>query len=228
MGLARLPEQKKALALRKRGMSYGEISERTGVGKGTLSIWLRGLPLSTAARSRIAARTDHARKANLARFNVTRSRRICQEDEEAFAQGKAALAPLGSSGLLLAGIALYWGEGTKRSLPGKGYLSFANTDAGMIRLYMRFLRESLNVQDVRIRAGIHAYPSIDDKAVRRYWARITGLPENRFYIVRQMTASSKQRRGNRTPYGTVVIRVYDRRLFSFVKGGVETLALGTA
>ena len=43
--MARVNDKKKALDMRKRGKSYSQIKNVLGVSKGTLSYWLRDLPL---------------------------------------------------------------------------------------------------------------------------------------------------------------------------------------
>ena len=45
----KLDEQQKAVALRKRGYSMREISERLHVSKSSVSLWVRSVPLSPQA-----------------------------------------------------------------------------------------------------------------------------------------------------------------------------------
>ena len=43
--MARRKDKERAIQLRKKGWSYSQIKEELGVGKGTLSVWLRDYPL---------------------------------------------------------------------------------------------------------------------------------------------------------------------------------------
>src|SRR3989338_5397304 len=49
----KLDEQQKAVALRKRGYSMREISERLHVSKSSVSLWVRSVPLSPQALKRL-------------------------------------------------------------------------------------------------------------------------------------------------------------------------------
>ena len=90
---------------------------------------------------------------------------------------------------------------------------------------MRFLREELSVLETKITAGIHLYHGTSDESGRAYWAKITGLPAKRFYIVRQISRASKGVRSPKLlPFGTAVIRTHDRKLFSQVRGMIHGLA----
>jgi orotate phosphoribosyltransferase-like protein len=44
--------KKEAIRLRKKGRSYNEISKELGVAKSTLSLWLKGIPLTSEQRKR--------------------------------------------------------------------------------------------------------------------------------------------------------------------------------
>ena len=56
----------------------------------------------------------------------------------------------------------------------------------------------------------------------RFWARITGLPEDRFYIVNQASSASLGKRPiNILEHGTAVIKVNNRVQFHKVKGMIE-------
>ena len=98
----------------------------------------------------------------------------------------------------------------------------------MVSVYMRFIREILKIPEERIRAGIHIYPSISADSAKQFWASVTKLPKDRFYIVTQISRASQNKRPfNMLPYGTVVIKVNSRHQFYKVKGMIKGVVLKT-
>lgn len=226
MGFNRETASKKARAiqLRKNGKSYGEILRELDISsKGTLSNWFRDITLSPSSKKRLQRNIQLATKRGLLEFNKKRSKQILQENEVAYAEGIDLIGSLTKREILLIGSALYWGEGAKLMRDNRHpILDFANSDHKMVTIYMRFLREVLQIDNNRIRAGIHLYAKADEEEARRHWSQATGLPHSRFFITKQVSKASRGvRPQNRLPFGTVSIRVSDRKLFHKVIGMIE-------
>jgi len=218
-------QKQHAIKLRLAGRSYGEIRKALSVkSKGTLSVWFKNIKLTPRAKLLLKSNMLKASKKKLLIFNTARSARIKEENAHARSNGRLKIGRLSERDLLIIGAALYWGEGTKSE--GKrpyNPLAFSNSDATMIRLYLRFLREILKVPNEKIWGGIHIYKSIDESEARKFWAKCTGLPANRFNVNYQVSRASKGKR-NTLPYGTISIRVHSRVLFQTVKGMIGALA----
>lgn len=217
-------KKEKAIELRQSGFSYGQIVKELELSsKGTLSNWFKDLVLSKSAKAKLKKNYATATKQGLDEFNKKRSRDISNENIEAVEKGKQEVKINNNKDLLILGAALYWGEGTKYI--GKNpSLIFTNSDPDMIRMYMRFLREALCLDGSLIKAGIHIHPHINEQRARYYWAKISGLPRDLFYIVNVVSSASKGKRMPRKlPYGMVVIKVNRRQIFYRVKGIIEGL-----
>lgn len=229
MGIKKEKEKRQAIALRLQGKSYNEIRSLLNVrSKGTISSWLKNLKLPPSAKLKLRKNIEKAHVRGFLRFNIDRTLRIKKENKTALSHGKASIGSVTKRELMLIGVALYWGEGTKSLARSNWSLSFANSDAKMVRTYMRFLREVCCVSEDKIRAGIHLYDNIDNIQGKKYWAKITKLPVERFWIVRQVSRASKGVRNPRSlPFGTVVIRVNNRKLFHEVLGMIQGLVLAT-
>ncbi|MBI2625931.1 hypothetical protein HYW68_02705 [Candidatus Parcubacteria bacterium] len=159
------------------------------------------------------------------RFNRERSKAIQQENEQFRAVGRRGIGTLSKRELLVAGAALYWGEGTKSEKRPSPMLALSNSDPRLVALFMRFVREILGVPEDRIRSGVHIYPNLTAEKARRFWAKVTGLPADKFYVVNQVSRASQSRRPrNSLPYGTVSVRVSSRALFQRVLGCIEGFA----
>ena len=222
--------KEEAITLRKAGKSYSEILRDLKLSsKGTLSAWFKNVELSSQSQKLLKKNADLAIKRGLHKFNLERSKRIIKENEVARTEGAALIGKISSRELLILGAALYWGEGTKseRNLNNRS-LSFANSDSDMVSAYLKFIRDIFKVKEEKIRAGIHVYPNTNLEMAKKYWSKITKLPTDRFYIVTQVSRASQNNRPyNSLPYGTVVIRICDRKLFFRVKGMIQGLTEST-
>lgn len=216
--------KQKATELRFSGYSYNAIKKELGIkSKGTLSYWFSGLALPPESQKKLEKNIQRARECGLLEFNKKRTKRIKEENILAHKNGSAMINDLSPHDLLLIGTCLYWGEGTKAENKHSNLaLAFSNSDPEMIMAFMKFLRKIFQVDESKIMAGIHIYPSIDADYAKRFWSRVTGLPVKRFYIVQQVSRASKGKRAfNRLPYGTAVIKVSNRRLFFKMKGMIK-------
>lgn len=222
--------KEKAFMLRLQGRSYTQILRELNLSsKGTLSVWFRELRLPTESRKLLKKNIARATKRGFFEFNKKRSRLIREQNETAYRLGFDDIGRLNNRELLLLGTALYWGEGTKYERKnGSIALVFTNADPEMIGIFMKFLRQILEVAEERIRAGIHMYSrtEADVRLARRYWSKVTKLPTDRFYISQLVSGASSLKRGRKLPYGTLAIRINDRKMFFRVKGMIKGLAEG--
>lgn len=223
--------KQRAIQLRLEGKSYSEICEQLQLkSKGTLSTWFRDLKLPLKSRALLAKNTARATERGLLSFNKERSRLIREENEYAYKLGASNIGRLNERELSLLGAALYWGEGTKYERKGGSIaLVFTNSDPEMIQVFMHFLRRILEIPEERIRAGIHMYSHSETEILktRIFWSKVTGLPRDRFYISQLISgASSLKRNTKKLPYGTLGIRINDRKVFFRVKGMMRGLIDG--
>lgn len=216
--------KQKATELRFNGYSYNAIKKELGIkSKGTLSYWFKDIALPPEAQKKLEKNIQRAQECGLLDFNKKRTERIKKENILAYKNGSAMIRDLSPNDLLLIGTCLYWGEGTKAENKHSNLaLALSNSDPEMIMVFMKFLRNIFQVDDGKIRAGIHIYPNINADYAKKFWSKITGLPAERFYIVQQVSRSSKGKRAfNRLPHGTAVIKVSNRQLFFRMKGMIK-------
>lgn len=216
-----------AIALRLQGRSYGEIMRKLHISsKGTLSYWFRDLTLSTTARKRLQNNINRAYQKGLFAFNKRRTKSIRAENKALLLRSNKEIPTLSLQEIMLVGAALYWGEGVNREL-SKGYplASFTNSDPKMVKVFMRYLREVLQVKDEKITAGVVIYPNLDAQKVRRFWSRITNLDEDKFWISVAVSKVSKKRKPlYYLPNGTVHIRINSRQVFYRIQGHIDGIA----
>ena len=177
------------------------ISQRLGVGKGTLSAWLREVPYTP--NQAVIARI----RAGPAKAAVMKQRVRFQQILALKAQGQKEIGQLSERDLLLLGLGLYMGEGSKLYEE----VRIVNSDPQIIRVAMQWLRRSCGIPRRNFVVAVHVYPDSSPGASVRYWARITGVPRGQFERVqvdRRLDKSNRKRR--RLPYGTAHVKVYSR------------------
>jgi hypothetical protein len=184
--------REKAVAMRLEGRSYREIREVVGVSKGTLSLWLRDVPLTEEQRAALAMRRTEAGLKNAREMRANAARRRSHVQGTARAQ----VHELSESELFVAGVVAYWAEGTKNKpwRPGHGVV-FLNSDAGLVQLFLRWL-QLLDVGVDRLRFRLTIHESADVAAALRYWSAVVGVEQEAFGKTTLKTHNPKTIRKN--------------------------------
>lgn len=220
-------EKQQAIKLRIQGKSYNEIRKILNIpSKGTLSYWFRDLKLPLSAITKLANKIKMANERGLFQYNRDRTEAIQLENTKECNFGKMQIGKISKRELLLIGAALYWGEGQKSErVRNVCTVGLANSDPKLIGLYLRFVREVLEIDDRKIRPSILVHHNVNITQAKKFWSVITGLPMEQFNISFQISRASKFKRPKRLlPYGTVDIRIHRRPLFHRVKGYISGLA----
>jgi hypothetical protein len=217
-----------AMRLRLSGKSYNEIRDALGVPKSTLSGWFKNVVLSDGALARLASRARLGSSVLIKR-NKMQTQRAEQHARDIHIAARKKIPALTKRDLLIIGTVLYWAEGFKRLHIRDGKermghsISFVNADPAMIKVFLRFLYEILEVSKESVRVTMRLYPHINEGLARKYWMEATGLPESSFQKTTQMTsaASSGKRPFNRLPYGTLQVALYNTVKFHTLIGLIE-------
>jgi hypothetical protein len=163
----KLVERRQARQLRRTGLPLGEIAVRLGVSKSSVSLWVRDVefdaPVARAVRGR--RRDPNALQ-----------RRKQGEIERLLEEGRARLGRLSEREFLVAGVALYAGEGSK----GDGRLRFVNSDPRMVVFFCAWLRHFYEIDESRLRLALYLHQGLDLAAAMVYWSVLTGIPETQF------------------------------------------------
>lgn len=92
--------------------------------------------------------------------------------ERCAALGASLVGDLSERDLLLAGTALYAGDGSKTD----GSVRFTNSDRRMIETFLRWVRTFFDVDGSRLRLYLYLHASLDLEAAVAFWADLTGIP----------------------------------------------------
>lgn len=205
--MARLKDHEKALALRKQEMSYSQIKKILGVSKSTLSGWLRDYPLSEQRIKELqrigARRSEHA----IEKFRETMRQKREKRLEETYKTQKKRVLPLNKRELFLAGLFLYWGEGTKCRMDTVG---MANSDPSVIKFFITWVTKSLKVPSENLRVQLHLYNDMNTNKELNYWSEELKIPLEQF--TRPYIKASFSKRINHKgsfKHGTCKVRVHN-------------------
>jgi hypothetical protein len=195
-----------ALLLRKKGYSYNYITEQTGIPKSTLSGWLQGIAyLPNKYTSRIIG---NARAASA----LAKSRIRMNDLAEARKEAIEIISSVTQRDLLMLGIGIYIGEGTK----SYEQVRIINSDSRIIGLAVRWFTEILSVPKDNLRIRLHLYPDSDVEKSIRFWESQTGVCRKNFQKVSvDRRTNKKMINCGKLPFGTAHLAVLsggDKRL----------------
>lgn len=218
--------QQKIWDLRTRGFSYNEIAKSLGIAKSTVSYWLQGIDLPPSSQNKLQVMMKQAMERGLLASNKRKSELIQKENKNIKIESAKEIVRLSEKELFLVCIALYWGEGYQSERTGSYGIRFVNSNPNMIALFLRFLREALKIEDDKIKPHLNLHLNTNRNLAVNFWSKVTKLSPNKFVVTVAVSSASKGKRPvNSLPYGTLGLRVHNRRLFMKMKGWIEGLAL---
>lgn len=182
--------------LRRLGLSYGEIMELVQVKKSTLATWCRDIKLSPRQIAAIKKRT--AQVAGVPRDTQWKRR---QEIEKVRGSARSQVPHLVGQPLWLAGITLYWAEGSKT----RNQLRLANTDPRALRLFINWVLAYID-EKARFSIQLHLHEGNDEDEAKAYWRRQTGLDGANFYKTYIKPRGTGHRK-NHIPFGVCTVKV---------------------
>lgn len=161
-----------ALEMRRKGMSYSQIKEKTNVSKSTLSNWLNDLPLSkeriNELRGKSPIRIEKYR-------NTMRAKKDARLDG-VFKTLAKDLKSLSGRELFIAGLFLYWGEGGKTK---EAEISISNTDPAVLKFFLKWI-ETLGSDKSKIKARIQIYKNMNSEEEIKFWSKELGIKKDQF------------------------------------------------
>ena len=174
-------------------MSVKEIARTVGVAPSSVSLWVRDIPLTPeqveSLRLRNPAYNDQLRGATR-NAERGRERRLAAQ-----ARGRETVR-LGDP-LYIAGVMLYWAEGSKTN---RHTASVSNSDPEVLRTFMRFLRGCLGVPDCRIAVTCNLFADHAERQIEieQFWLDVLQLPRSRLCRSTVNTYSSTASRSGPT------------------------------
>jgi hypothetical protein len=203
----KLQEQADARRLRANAWTLQEIADELGVSKSSVSLWVRDVEFTPRPRRRARRRGPN----KLQKRKQEEIRRL-RED------GLERIGRLSEREFLVAGAALYAGEGSKTD----GSVKLANTNPEMMAFYLAWLRHFFDVDESRLRGHLYLHQGLDLAAAIGFWSGISGIPPEQFIKPYRATPDPSIRR-SKHPYGCFTASYARSRTHRAVMGLVEAL-----
>jgi transposase-like protein len=212
--------QLKAIELRKKGLSYGEIKKEVNVSKSTLSLWLKTVPLTAEQRERLYTK----KILNLARGAQSQRERRKREIGKILREAeKEVQLPLSFETYRLLGAFLYWAEGSKTT-----FFSVTNSDPHFILFIVRWFEKVFGIHPQNLKAQLNIYPQQNELEIKQFWSQLTGIPIENFgkSFIKPLNKNYKK---NNLYYGTIRIKVLKGtnlcyRVFGWIKAILKDIA----
>ncbi len=197
-----------ATQLRREGQSYSEIRKMLNVSKSTLSDWLRDVELSEIQKSRLN------RLQATAYLGAKKKIQTCaKRHSDIREKAEKKVVGLVKDPFFVAGLMLYWAEGSK----GIGLVQFSNSDPAMIKIMMRWFRKFCAVPEDKFRIGLFIHSLHTKEDYQLFWQKITGVPLSQFHrpYIKPTIFSNRK---NKLYEGTCKIVIHSRDLLSRIIG----------
>ena len=140
-------------------------------------------------------------------MNEARAKYRLEHEAEIKERAKISFEQYKNDPLFVAGVMLYWGEGT-RMIKGRKYrryqLALTNSEPEMLEVYCNFLRRYFaNIESV-LRVALFIYQDIDESNTKLFWSTRLKISLNQF-IKTQVLPSRSILTKTKLPYGTCCV-----------------------
>jgi predicted transcriptional regulator len=204
--------QLQARKLRCEGKSINLIAKQLGVSKSSVSLWVKDINLTEEQKIKLTEAKSYNFKYGTnetKKQNALNQRQSFQEIGKLKANEKNLLHCMGCM--------LFWAEGSKH----KNKITFTNSDVNMMKLFVKFLKESLQVQNEQISILINCYlhEHKEIEKVNNFWIQELDL-EGAYFIKPTIKITQEPINNN----GVCSITVHSTKLAQQLYGAIQEYA----
>jgi len=201
---------------REDGESIKEIAKCLGVSPGSVSRWVRDVPLTFDQRRSLENRTPNRM------VGAQTNRKTARKRRNGFQQSGAQMAAK-QNPLFVGGCMLYWAEGRK----SRNSVGLCNTDIHLLRYFLKFLVECYQVSQDNIVLFIQYYETSDvtEADVINHWCSGLDLPISclRSISMNPRNRSSARKKRGKHLYGICEIAVHRTQIVQSIYGAIQEL-----
>lgn len=204
--MAKSKEKLKARILRKQGKSIRDIAALLKVSKGTVSVWCEDIVLSRQQLDALHQSWIIGGRLGRLRGTQTQKEKKKEKIHNYYQKGLKQVGRVSSRDLLIVGLGLYMGEGSKTG----NTFQFSNSNYILVRVICRWLLECLRVskKDITCRVLLNEIYKSEVMQIEKEWARLISIPTRQFYRTVFIQAKNKKLYEGRGEYrGTLALRV---------------------
>ena len=212
---------KKCISLRKKGLSYNEISEHIDVSNSTLSRWCLSVSLTRKQKERLVEKKRNSSFIKSLKIQAIKSKK----EAKLWADKEINKISNNDKTLLIAGVSLYWAEGTRSGAGGA--VELTNTDPEIIKIMMRFFRNIMCVPNDKFRIIVRIGEKGNVKKAKNYWSKITKVPQKNFRNPEILKLKENSKSLKKYPCGMCRIIIQDisfkRKMLNLIEGFSENI-----
>ena len=204
--MAKSVERLKSRDLRKNGLSIKEIAKKINVSKSTVSRWCSDIELTKEQIQKLDENQIlGAYRGRLigARIQLEKRLKIINDFKKL---GKKEIGSLSGRDLLIAGLSLYLGEGSKK----RNQIQFTNSDPEIIKFMIKWFKLIIGISQDRFALNVFINELHKNRAenIMSFWSNVIGMPSDQFNKTVFIKSKSKKVYENSDKYfGTLAIRV---------------------
>lgn len=195
-------------------LSLKVISEKLGVSKSSVSLWVRDLPLSPTRLKELCL-VACTRGGDVRSTEARDVRRQYQQD------GYEMAKRLQQNTLFVAGCMMHWSEGSK----SKNMAAISNTDLDFLRLWISFVLCFFDVckEDMVLAIHCHTNNGYTKEQIENYWLEKLCLPRSCLRATSVITKEGSFKK-NKHPYGVARVNIYSTKIVQSIWGAIKFIA----
>lgn len=197
--MAKFEFKTKVFEMRRRGISLGDIAKSIGLSKSTISIWCSEIELNEEQKNKISEKAiKSGMKGRLLGAESNRNKKIKSIDE-AKEWASQKIVGISSKEYMIANIALYWAEGSKKNK--SGYI-FVNSDPDMVLFVYNWLSQYMGIKNdfFSPRVSVNIIHKERISQILNYWSNLLELPIEAFGNPYYVKSVHKKRYENHEKY----------------------------
>jgi len=174
-------ERDRARTLRQQGLSIDAIHREVGASQGSVSRWVRDIPLTQEQLSSLSSRQQHREKIAASIRKTTEARQDRFREEARAEWGKLRRDPQ-----FMFGLGLYAGEGSKTGHTA----AITNTDVDLLRRAVELLLR-IGAKRERIHLCLNLHDPTHEKTASSFWRDVLNLPNAAIYVSTKVSSASQ-------------------------------------
>lgn len=199
-------------------MSIKKIEKRLKVSRSSISLWVRSVKLTKRQIDRLYLnkKTGNLKGSIVAARNKIKARQ--QLTEKLMNEGAREMGELSKRDKFIAGVSMYFAEGSK----GDKNVSFSNSDPLAIKFMIDWIRVYCAVPEEKFRINLYIHDNLNEHSAKHFWSKLIKVPLNQFgksYIVKN---NPSRFRKTKHIYGILRITVSNvilhRKIMGWIKG----------
>ncbi len=220
--MVKIKKRERTRELRSKGESIKRIAQKISVSPGSVSIWCKDIELTEQQNKKLQERVRVG--SYLGRKKGSETNKKKKEESERFfkKEGGEMLGEMSKRDLFVAGVALYWGEGSKGEK-----LQITNSDPRIIQFFILWVREIFEIpkSDLIFYITINEMHKKRGEEIEKYWQDFLEVKPEQFTKTVFLKSKSKKCYSNfESYYGTLRVTVRrSSKIRRIVQGAMEKI-----